>query len=85
MALFLYTSYYAWHDVTITLFAMAVGYLYAGLVPEGRDVAILTTAMAAGFCAWGLVLVPWKKQRHLEMPQWVLFAIILGVALPGLL
>ena len=80
-----YTNYYCWHVVTITLFAMAAGYLYAGLRPGGEDVAVLVTALVAGYFAWGLVLVVWKKQRHVEMPQWILFAILLAVALPGLL
>ena len=79
-----YTNYYCWHGITVVLAVMAGGYLYAALVPDGRDVAILVTGLSVGFLLWGIVLVTTWKQKTLEMPQWVLFAIITALAIPGL-
>ncbi len=79
-----YTNYYCWHAVTIVLATMAGGYLYAALVDGAGDVAVLVTVLAAGFCLLGLFLMVQKKQRLVDLPQWVLFAIIVAVAVPGL-
>jgi hypothetical protein len=79
-----YTNYYCWHGVTVVLAVMAGGYLYAALMPEGRDVAVLVTIVSAGFCLLGIGLVIQKKQTTKDMPQWVLFAIISAVAALGL-
>jgi len=38
--------------------------------------AVFGTIYAGVFCLWGLVLVLWKRQRHVDMPQWVLFAVL---------
>ena len=79
-----YTNYYCWHAITIVLAAMAGGYLYAALVPAGLDVAVFITALSAGFCLWGILLIFQRKQKTMEMPQWVLFAVISAIAIPGL-
>ena len=79
-----YTNYYCWRGVTVVLAAMAGGYLYAALVPAGRDVAVFVTVMSVGFCLLGIGLVIQKKQTTKDMPQWVLFAVISLVAAAGL-
>jgi len=78
------TNYYCWHLVTIVLLAMSGGFLYAALVPSGRDVAWIMTALSAAFCVWGFALVVWKRQRSAHMPQWIFFAVLTAVAVPGL-
>ncbi len=80
-----YTNYYCWHLVTMVLFAMSAGYGYAALVPGGYDVALLLTALSAGFMIWSLALVFWKKRRLLELPQWTLFLAITAAGVVGLL
>ena len=80
-----YTNYYCWHAVTIVLATMAGGYLYAALVPGGRDIGVLVTILSTGFCLFGILLIVQKKQKTMDMPQWVLFAIISAIATPGLI
>ena len=78
-----YTNYYCWHIVTITLAAMGGGFLYAAWVPEGRDVGILVTALCAAYALWSLLLVAWKHRKPFDLPQWLLFVVVTGVALVG--
>jgi hypothetical protein len=77
-----FVHYYCWHLVTMILVAMAIGFGRAAVDPGAADVALLLTVLASGFSLWSLVLVLWKRQRPLQMPQWALFA---PVALSGIL
>lgn len=70
------THYYCWHLVTITLAGLSAAYAYAAFAPDGYVLAVLATLFAGLFCLWGLALVLWKRQRHLQMPQWILFAVL---------
>jgi len=70
------THYYCWHLVTITLLGLACAFGYASLAPDGRVLAIFATVAAGLFAVWGLVLVIWQAQRHRDMPQWILFAVL---------
>lgn len=70
------THYYCWHLVTITLVGMAGAFGYASLATDGRVLAVFATVAAGLFAVWGLVLVIWKAQRHRDMPQWILFAVL---------
>ena len=79
-----YTNYYCWHLVTLTLFAMAAGFGYAAVVPEGRDVAILLTILSAGFAVWSLILVGISRRSPVELPQWILFIAITIPAVAGI-
>ena len=79
-----YTNYYCWHGITVLLAAMAGGYLYAALVPAGQDVAAFITAISIAFCLLGILIIIQKKMTTMQMPQWLLFAIISAVAVPGL-
>jgi len=67
--------YYCWHIVTMVLFAVSAAYAYAAIEPGGRDFAIVATVFCFLCFSWGLFLVLWKKQKHSEMPQWILFII----------
>ncbi len=69
------TNYYCWHLVTIVLFAMGASWIWYLIDTAAVEVAILATALSIAFTIWGLGLVLWKKQKSLEMPQWILFAI----------
>ncbi len=79
-----FTNYYCWHAITITLLAMSGGYAYASFVPEGRDVAILLTALSVGYAVWSLALIAWSKRSWKELPQWTLFVAIAAAAGWGL-
>lgn len=72
------THYYCWHMATISLVVMAGCYGYAAVSPDGRILATLATLVSAAFCVWGLALVVWKRQRHRDMPQWMLFLGLTG-------
>ena len=70
------THYFCWHLVTITLVGLAGAFVYAALAPDGRILAVFATVAAALFAVWGLALVVWQTQRHRDMPQWMLFAVL---------
>ncbi len=70
------THYYCWHMVTITLAVLAGAYAYAALGPDGHPLAVMATLLSGLFGLWGLALVLWKRQRHSDMPQWMLFAVL---------
>lgn len=78
------TNYYCWHLVTITLAAMTVAFVYAGLAPDEMALATMWTIIAAAFALWSVALVIWKRQRALDLPQWTLFAVIAGLGALGL-
>jgi hypothetical protein len=80
-----YTNYYCWHLVTIVLLAMTAGFGYATFVPSGLDVAILFTVLSASFAIWSFVLILYSKSKLFELPQWIFFVLITGVALVGLM
>lgn len=67
------THYYCWHMATISLTGLTGCFLYAAFSLDGRVLATFATLVAFAFFIWGLVLVVWKRQRHRDMPQWVLF------------
>jgi len=70
------THYYCWHLVTITLVGLAGAFGYASLAPDGRVLAVFATVAAGLFALWGLALLLWQAQRHRDMPQWMLFAVL---------
>lgn len=65
--------YYCWHIVTILLFGLAASFAYAAYEPTGRILAVVATGISFMCLAWGYFLVVWKKQKHKDMPQWMLF------------
>ena len=70
------THYYCWHLVTITLLGLAGAFGYASLAADGWVLAVFATVVAGLFAVWGLALVLWQAQRHRNMPQWLLFAVL---------
>ncbi len=78
------TNYYCWHLVSITLVAMTIAFTFAALTPGEGALAVMWTAIAAAFALWSLVLVVWKRQKALDLPQWTLFAVIAGLGAVGL-
>lgn len=72
------THYYCWHMATISLAMLAGCYAYAAVSPDGRILAVVATLISFAFCVWGLALVLWKRQRHRDMPQWILFLGLTG-------
>lgn len=79
-----YTSYYCWHLVTIVLLAMTAAFAYGAVAPTGKDVAVFALGLSIAFSIWSLVLVVWKRQRLLQLPQWLLFLVISVVAAAGI-
>jgi len=80
-----YTNYYCWHLVTVTLFVMGLAFAWGASHAGGADVAWFAFLLATSFLLWNLVLIVWKQQNFMQMLQWLLFAIISGLALFGLL
>lgn len=80
-----YTNYYCWHIATITLFAMGLAFGWGAMQPGALDVAWFAFLLSNAFLALNLFLIVVKKQRFMQMPQWLLFLGISGLALPGLL
>jgi hypothetical protein len=76
------TSYYCWHLVTITLFAMAAGYGWAASSGEAREVAWGCTALAGLFAALAPLIALRSGVSVRVLPQWLLF---LPMALLGLM
>lgn len=74
------THYYCLHMATISLAVLAGCYAYTAVSPVGRIVAAVATMVSSAFCVWGLVLGLWKRQRHRDMPQRILF---LGLTVSG--
>ncbi|MEM7546806.1 MAG: hypothetical protein AAF367_14840 [Pseudomonadota bacterium] len=79
------TAYYCWHLVSITLAAMSVGFLIPAVSGTDRNMAIMWTAIAAGFAVWSGLLVIWKRQPPLHLPQWALFLPIAVCGIWGLI
>jgi len=80
-----YTNYYCWHLITMVLFAMGAGFAYAAFYPGGKDVAILMTALSAGFAIWSLALIRLRKRKLMELPQWTFFVVITPLGIIGTL
>ncbi|NVJ98040.1 MAG: hypothetical protein HWE25_07805 [Alphaproteobacteria bacterium] len=78
-----YTNYYCWHMVSIVLATMAAGYGWSAFRPQSTEIAVLFSFLALAFCVWNVLLVFWKKQHPLHMPQWILFAGIFLLSVPG--
>lgn len=78
-----YTNYYCWHMVTIVLVAMAGSFAWSAMVPGAVELAGLATILAGAFCLWSFARALWKRQKLLQMPQWLLFLGVFLLALPG--
>jgi len=72
------THYYCWHMATIMLFGLSSAYTFAAIASDGRVLAMFATLISGLFSLWGLALVLWKRQRHRDLPQWILFAGLTG-------
>jgi hypothetical protein len=77
-----HTAYYCWHLVSMVLLAMPLSFLRAAMRPQSRELAVLMSVLAAAFTLWSIALLVWKRQRALDLPQWILF---LPIAVLGLL
>ena len=79
------THYFCWHLVTIMLVGLACAFGVGSIAPEGRILAVFATVVAGLFAVWGLALVIWKRLRHRDMPQWILFAVLAASGVGALL
>lgn len=80
-----YVNYYCWHLVSMTIAAMAVGFIWAAIDVTQTGLAMMWTVMAVLFTLWSLVLVKWKRQKFWQMPQWTLFGVISVLAVVGMI
>lgn len=71
-----YTNYYCWHLVTIVLFGMGVCFALPLAFPGTIELAMYALVQAVSFMLWSLILILWKKQPFLRLPQWILFLVI---------
>ncbi|MCF6322140.1 MAG: hypothetical protein L3J32_10285 [Rhizobiaceae bacterium] len=78
------TNYYCWHLVTIVLFVMGLSWVWFLVDEAAIEVAILASGLSIAFTIWGVVLVLWKKQKLIEMPQWILFGFSTAVSIAAL-
>ncbi|MEM7078522.1 MAG: hypothetical protein AAF513_07840 [Pseudomonadota bacterium] len=77
-----YTNYYCWHMVSIIIAFMAACFALSAARLASIDLAIGATLLAVLFAAWSLLLIVWKRQPVMRLPQWILF---LPIALTGAL
>jgi len=80
-----FTLYYCWHLVTIVIAGLAAGYLYSGAFGGGPDVAVAATIVAALFALWSVAMIARHKLHPLRFPQWILFIVVAGLGLMGLI
>ena len=78
------TNYYFWHLVTLTLVAMASGFVWGAVAEQAADVAFLVLVLAVSFAIWNIALVVWHRRSPLLMPQWILFCAISVLGATGL-
>jgi hypothetical protein len=79
-----FTALYVWHMVTVVLVGMAAAFAAAAWSVAMRPAAVFAAALAAAFALLNLALAARLRARLRELPQWILFALIAGLALPGL-
>jgi len=79
-----FSAYSTWHQVTLTMLAIAVAMATAAVRADMRALTVFAAALAGALSLWNLVLVIWKRQSPLAMPQWLLFGAISGLGLAGL-
>lgn len=71
-----YTNYFCWHLVSAMLAVMTLSFVWAAIVPEAKEAAIVAELLAVVFMVWGIGLIIWKRQSFRQMPQWILFGSI---------
>jgi uncharacterized membrane protein len=64
---------------------MTVGYWVAAKYPGQSGLAMMMTALAVAFSVWNAILIVWKRQSWLQMPQWLLFLPIALLGIVGLM
>lgn len=80
-----YVNYYCWHIVSITITAMAVGFMWASVDVRQTGLAWSWTVVALLYTLWSVLLIVMKQQNALHMPQWVLFGIISMLGVMGVM
>lgn len=75
-----YTTYFCWHLVTLTLFAISAALMWASYSPDAVELAWFALFLTSSFLVWGVALIIGHKQSFKDMPQWALFLLIL---IPG--
>lgn len=79
-----FTNYYCWHLVSITLVAMAIGFLIPALNASQTMSALTWTIISGAFAGWSLALIALKRRPVGELPQWALFTPIFVLGAIGL-
>ena len=79
-----FSAYSTWHQVTLTTLAIAAAMALAATRADFNILAVFAVALAGTVSLWNLILVVWKRQSPLAMPQWLLFGAISGLGFAGL-
>ena len=77
-------SYFTWHDA-VALLVAASAYLYVGLVPGNRILAIFVTVMLAGFGVMGLATALFASPALWSTPAPYAFNLIAIIGLIAML
>ena len=80
------TTFYCWHLVTITLFAIAGLFAWSAWSPDEPASAVIATGFSAAFALWGFGAAALRRRSMVkELPQGLMFLLPTGVGLWGLL
>lgn len=80
-----YTLWYAWHIVTLAIFAISLMLLIAAFVPQQIALAIAALLLVASVFLLSLIMIVKFRLKFLQFPQWLLFLPVLGLGIIGLL
>lgn len=72
-----------WHLLTLLMIASVAIYVSVAVTSLYKEAALSATIMFAFFALWCLVVALWKKQRHRDMPQWIVFVVVAALGLAG--
>ncbi|MEO1688429.1 MAG: hypothetical protein AAFU61_11040 [Pseudomonadota bacterium] len=79
-----FTAYFAWHMASLSLAALAAGFLWAALRPEAAEVGAAATVLSAGYALLGLGMGRLPAGRFRDLPQGWLFVPVAALGALGL-
>lgn len=79
-----FTHYLCWHLVTVSLFIMFVGFFYAAYY-KSFEIALFMTSQSIFFALWNFIMIFQHQLSLTVYPQWVLFILIAGLGIIGIL
>ena len=80
-----FTTYYAWHLVTIVLFTMSSGFFFAAAVPDQRPLVIVFAIISGAASVLNFGVIIYFKQKPTRLIQWIFFVPITILAVLALI